>query len=542
MHPPLRSRSAWILSTLLTLALAASLPAATAAQDEVTSGGTLVVAADSEPLNLNPAMVASNGVFFVSSKVVEPLAEMEYGGSLRPLLATSWEGSEDGSTFTVKLREGVTWHDGEPFTSADVAFSAMEVWKEYGNLGRSFFANLESVDTPDDYTAVFNFSRPMPSQLFEIAMPALTAVVPRHLLEGTELANPDAPNPYNLAPVGTGPFVFSEYRPGELYRLTAYDDYWEEGKPYLDEIIFQFLPDAASKAAAIETEDIDLTAFSAIPLLDLARLDELDGISAVTGGYEGISYAITLDFNHRNEILADPDVRKAIRMAVDPQVIIDTVFRGYGVAEATGPIPKTDPIFYTPDVPSYEFAPAAAEALLDEVGYPRGEDGTRFALRLRPAPFFAETQGTGVYVQQALQDIGIDVELVSADAPGHIAAVYTDHDFDLAINSPAYRNDPAISTTILYQGGLEPGIPFSNQWGYDDPQMNELIAAAATETDPDARVELYHQFQQLAAEQLPIAPLVEFTFTTVANDRVMNVDNNPRWPTSSWADTWIAPE
>jgi peptide/nickel transport system substrate-binding protein len=180
--------------------------------------------------------------------------------------------------------------------------------------------------------------------------------------------------------------------------------------------------------------------------------------------------------------------------------------------------------------------------MLDEAGYPRGEDGTRFSLRLRPAPFFAETRGTGDYVQQALQDIGIDVELVTADAPGHITAVYTDHDFDLAINSPAYRNDPAISTTILYQGGLDAGIPFANQWGYDSADMNEIIAAAATETDPEARVELYKQFQQLAADDLPIAPLVEFTFTSVANDRVQNIANNPRWVTSSWADTWLAAE
>jgi peptide/nickel transport system substrate-binding protein len=541
MHSPLPSGWHGATAALLAVSLASIAPAATLAQDPQT-GGTLIVAADSEPANLNPAIVASNGVFFISSKIVEPLAEMDYETGLRPLLATSWEGSDDGLTFTVHTREGVTWHDGEPFTSADVAFSAMEVWKPLGNLGRVFFANLESVDTPDENTAVFNFSKPMPSQLMENALPALTSVVPKHLLEGTDLANPEDPNAYNLNPVGTGPFVLAEYSPGELYRLTAYEDYWDEGKPYLDEIIFQFLPDAASKAAALETGEIDLTAFSAIPLLDLARLDALDDVSVVTEGYEGITYGITLDFNNRNEILADPNVRKAIRTAVDPQVIVDTVFNGFGVDTATGPIPKTDPIFYTSDVTTYEFDPAAAEAMLDEAGYPRGEDGTRFSLRLRPAPFFAETRGTGDYVQQALQDIGIDVELVSADAPGHIQAIYTDHDFDLAINSPAYRNDPAISTTILYQGGLEAGIPFANQWGYDSPAMNEIIAAAATETDPEARVELYHQFQQLAADDLPIAPLVEFTFTNVANDRVQNIANNPRWATSSWADTWIAAE
>src|SRR5688572_10983973 len=108
------------------------------AQDAPVKGGRLVVAGDSEPANLNPAIVASNGVFFVASKVIEPLAEQSYEGKdgLDPRLATSWEGSADGLSVTFKLREGVTWHDGKPFTSADVAFSALKVWKELQNIGR----------------------------------------------------------------------------------------------------------------------------------------------------------------------------------------------------------------------------------------------------------------------------------------------------------------------------------------------------------------------------------------------------------------------
>jgi peptide/nickel transport system substrate-binding protein len=537
MHVLSRPQHSLAALSLMCLVGVASVPALALAQ-EPERGGTLVVAADSEPPNLNPAMVASNGVFYVSSKVVEPLAEMDYETGLRGLLATGWEGSDDGLTFTFNLREGVTFHDGEPFTSEDVAFSAMEVWKPLQNLGRVVFANLESVETPDDYTAIFHFSQPTPSQLIENSLPALTAVLPAHLYEGTDIAT----NEHNQKPVGTGPFVFVEHRPGEFFHLARYDGYWGEGMPYVDEIFYQVLPDPASKAEALEIEDIHLSAFSAVPLTNLQRLDELEHLSVITGGYEGITYQITLDFNHRTEALADADVRRAIRMALDPQVIVDTVFLGYGVDVATGPVPRTATDFYTADVTTYEYDPEAAETLLDEAGYPRADDGTRMSLRLRPAPFFAETRGTGDYVAQALGAIGIDVELVTADAPGHIEAVYTTHDFDLAINSPVYRNDPAISTTILFQGGLPEGVPFSNQWGYDDPEMNALIAAAATETDPDARIALYQQFQQLATEQLPIAMLVEFTFTTVANDRVQNVANNPRWATSSWADVWLAGE
>lgn len=531
---PRITRRSLLLTSAAALALPGGLSIPAAFTQEAQRGGTLVVAADTEPRNLNPAMVASNGVFFVSSKVVEPLAEMDYGTGLRPLLATDWEGSDDGLAFTLRLREGVRWHDGEPFTSADVAFSAMEVWKPLQNLGRVVFANLEAVDTPDAHTAVLRFSAPTPAQLVENAMPALTAVLPRHLYEGTDIAA----NPANLAPVGTGPFVFAEHRPGEFYRLVRNEAYWDEGKPYLDEILYRVLPDAGAKAAAIETGELDLVAFSAVPLTELERLDALPDVRVITGGYEGITYAVTVEMNHRNPILANVDVRKAIAHAIDSEFIRDVVFLGYA-APATGLVPATATGFHTADVATYPFDTARAEALLVEAGYPRGEDGMRFTLRLRPAPWFNETRAVGDYVKQALEEVGIRVELVTADPAGHLRAVYTDHDFDLAIGSPVYRNDPAISTTALYQGGLPAGVPFTNQYGYDDPEMNRLIAAGATELDEERRVEIYAQMQRLAAETLPVIPLVEFTFVTVARERVKNVASNPRWATSGWAETWI---
>jgi peptide/nickel transport system substrate-binding protein len=467
--------------------------------------------------------------------VVEPLAEMDYETGLRPLLAMAWQGSADGRSFTVELRRGVTFSDGTPFTSADVAFSAMEVWKPLQNLGRVVFGNLEAVETPDAHTAVFRFAVPTPPQLIENALPTLTAVLPRHLYEGTDIVL----NPLNLAPVGTGPFVFAAHEPGQFYRLERNPSYWAEGLPLLDAIIYRVLPDAGAKAAALETGDIHLTAFSAVPLAEMPRLDALPDVGVVAAGYEGITYQITLEINHRRQELADPLVRRALRHAIDTAFIVDVVFMGYAIA-ATGPVPSSAADFYTADVPTFAYDPAAAESLLDEAGYPRGADGTRFSLRLRPAPWFEQTRATGDYVRQALQAIGIAVELVTADPGGHIAAVYTEHDFDLAIGSPVYRNDPAISTTILYQGGLPPGVPFSNQYGYDDPEMNAIIARGLSTIDRAERVAVYADFQRKAAADLPILMLVDFTFLTVARDEVRNVATNPRWATSSWADTWLA--
>ncbi|MDH4986224.1 ABC transporter substrate-binding protein [Aminobacter anthyllidis] len=499
-------------------------------------GGRLVVAADSEPRNLNPAIVASNGVFFVSSKVVEPLAEASFDGEdgLAPRLATSWEGSADGLSVTFKLREGVTWHDGKPFTSADVAFSALSIWKPLQNLGRVVFKNLEAVETPDAHTAVFKFSKPTPLQLIRNALPALTSVVPKHVYEGTDIAA----NPANNAPVGTGPFKFAEHKAGEYYRLERYDKYWGENEPALDEIIYRVLPDRAAAAGALEAEEIQLAAFSAVPLADLERISKVAGIKVITEGYEALTYQLVVEINHRRKELADLKVRQAIAHAIDKDFVVKTIFLGYA-KPATGIVPQNDKQFYSADVPAYGFDVAKANALLDEAGYPKKDDGKRFALKLLPAPYFNETKQFGDYLRQALAAVGIDAELVNNDSAAHQKAVYTDHAFDIAIAPPVFRGDPAISTTILVQSGIPDGVPFSNQGGYKNDELDSLIAKAAETLDAKARIELYKEFQKKVAADLPLINVAEWGFITVARDTVKNVSNNPRWAVSNWADTYV---
>ncbi|KFI27835.1 ABC transporter substrate-binding protein [Haematobacter massiliensis] len=501
-------------------------------------GGRLTVAADSEPRNLNPAIVASNGVFFVASKVVEALAEADYSApdGLRPLLATGWEGSDDGLTVTFRLREGVKWHDGAPFTSADVAFSAMQIWKPLQNLGRSVFANLAAVDTPDAHTAIFRFSAPTPLQLIRNALPVVSSVVPRHIYEDGPI--PD--NTANVRPVGTGPFVFADHRPGQYYLLRKNPDYWDRGKPLLDEIVFQVLPDRASAAAALEAGDIQLAAFSAVPLADLSRIGKVPGLRVITQGYEALTYQLVVEINHRRKELADLRVRQAIAHAIDKSFVVNTIFLGYATA-ATGPVPQNATEFYTPDVPAYDFDPARAEALLDEAGYPRAADGARFSLNLLPAPYFNETRQFGDYLRQALAVVGIAARVVNNDSAAHQKAVYTDHAFDLAIAPPVFRGDPAISTTILVRSGVPDGVPFSNQGGYANPSLDALIDEAAVTLDTAKRVALYKAFQRDVAADLPLINVAEWSFTSVASDRLENIANTPRWAVSGWADTALMP-
>ncbi|AWD23004.1 ABC transporter substrate-binding protein [Fuscovulum blasticum] len=521
------SRRGLFLSTAALAALQ-FLPRSASAQ----SGGRITVAADSEPAQLNPAIAASNGVFYISSKVIEPLAEASYDDAgLRPLLATGWEGAEDGLSITFKLREGVTWHDGTPFTSADVAFSALQVWKPLQNIGRTLFANLTAVDTPDAHTAVFRFSAPTPLQLIAKALPVVSSVLPKHIYDGSEIAE----NPANRALIGTGPFVWGDYKPGEYYLLKRNPAYWQPDLPLAEELVFRVLPDRAAAAGSLEAGEVQLAAFSSVPLVELDRIGKVPGLTVITKGYEALTYQLVVEINHRNAHLANLKVRQAIAHAIDRQFVLDTIFLGYA-AKATGPVPANDPTFYTPDVTTYAFDPEKAKALLDEAGFPADASGKRFALRLLPAPYFNETRQFGDYLRQALAAVGIEATIVANDSAAHQKAVYTDHDFDLAVAPPVFRADPAISTTNLVRSGIPAGVNFSNQGGYVNPELDSLIDTALTTLDPAARVALYHRFQQLVTADLPLINVVDWSFTSVASDKLGNIANNPRWAVSNWAD------
>ena len=296
------------------------------------------------------------------------------------------------------------------------------------------------------------------------------------------------------------------------------------------------LPDRAGAGTALEAEEIHLAAFSAVPLTDLARIGKEPGIQIISAGYEALTYQLVVEINHRRKELADLRVRQAIAHAIDKDFVVRTIFLGFA-EPSTGPVPHNSTEFYFSDVPDYEFDVDKANALLDEAGYTRGSNGTRFSLKLLAAPYFNETRQFGDYLRQALAAIGIDAELANNDSAAHQKAVYTDHAFDLAVAPPVFRGDPAISTTILVQSGIPAGVPFSNQGGYANPELDAIIAKASETVDGKARIGLYNDLQRLVAEDLPLINVAEWGFITVARDTVLNVGDNPRWAVSNWADT-----
>lgn len=515
-------------------AVAAGFPRAARTEEQPRRGGVLTAQTFSDLHTLNPALRASYAIHVFTSKMIEPLVELGPGEIPVPKLATSWNSSPDGKTITFKLREGVKWHDGKPFGARDVQFCAMEMWKKYQNYGNLLHKDLSSVDAPDDHTAVFHYDEPMPLPLLLRAAPELCYVVPRHVFEGTDLLN----NPANLAPVGTGPYKFVSYAPNDHVIMERNPDYWTPGLPYLDRVIIRVIRDAAAATAALESGDVQMSLFSSLPRTDLARLAKDPKYRVGTKGNEAYTLLNTLGFNTRRKELADLRVRRAFAHALDLEFYSDNFLLGYG-KRAHGPIPSSSPFYVAGAAPDYPYDAKKAEALLDEAGFPRGPDGVRLKLRLMPNTS-DDIHMFATFMQQSLEKIGVKCDAQIFDAPGYLAHVDRDWDFELATDTNLYRGDPGVGTTIWYHSGIPAGTPWSNQWGWKSDELDRITDAALIELDPVKRKALYGDFVRIANTEIPVWMAIEQVLVSATSVRVRNDHITPRWPGTSWADTWIA--
>ncbi|MFG1281466.1 ABC transporter substrate-binding protein [Xanthobacter autotrophicus] len=483
---------------------------AAAAADGPVRGGALSIILQPEPVTLTPVANVAQPTQVVAGNIFDGL--VTYGFDLKPApqLAESWEVASDGLTITFHLRKGVTWHDGKPFTASDVKWSLENVWKTIHPRNKALFENVSAVEKPDDHTVVLKFSKPS-LPIFSVLNGVGAPILPKHLYEGTDILN----NPYNNKPVGTGPFVFKEWRKGEYLVLERNPAYWDAGKPYLDKLVFRVIPDAAARAAAIEKGEVQYAPFNPVPFRDVERLAALPNLKVETRGYEWLSPVLYFDLNVENPYLKDVRVRQAIAHAVDKAALAKVVWFGYG-KPAVSPIPSTLTAFHDPSVPTYPFDPKKAEALLDEAGFKRGTDGVRFALTHDFLPYGDDYRRTGEFLKQALKRVGIEVAIRAQDSGAFIKRVYADRDFDISSSYNAAFPDPQIGVVREYWSGwLGTKTPWTNGSGYRNAQVDALIERAAVEGNPQARAAAFRAFQQIVQRDVPTLPLLELKFFTV---------------------------
>lgn len=504
---------------------------------EAVAGGTLVAAISSDPGGLNPAITTSGGTHTASELMFNGLVELDDDGEPQPELAESWEIEDDGATYTFTLREGVVWHDGEPFTSADVVYSFNEVLtKLHSRTAASVGSNISSVEAPDDHTVVFRFKEPYAPLLQQLDVTE-APILPAHVYEGTDPLT----NPANNAPVGTGPFRFVSYTPDSEVRLERNEDYFKEGLPLLDEVVMRVIEDASSRVAALEAGEVDW--LFDVPGPELERLVSDPSFEALPTLINpgGANCIMTVSFNLERPVFGDQRVRRAIGHALDREQFLERVLFGQGlVAEA--PISSGIGFAHAEDVELPELDRDAAAELLDEAGWVREgsgtrraqgvegvEDGTPLAFDFLHFPTFA---AYGELFRAQLAEVGVDVTLRPLDPPVFADTVFKARDFDTNIISYCNGQDPEIGVRRMYDSARIGPVPFSNAAAYRNPEVDAAFAEAAQTIDAEERAELYREIQEQVAEDLPYLWIVETQST-----RVFTADCQDFGPSGHFAET-----
>lgn len=449
-------------------------------------GGTLVVALPGDPLPLNPAITPSGITHPVTGQIFDGLVRL-YGDDFHPEpdLARSWDVSKDGRTYTFHLQQGVLWHDGKPFSSADVKYTYENILLKLGARTRQLRPVIRRIDTPDQNTVVFGLAYRY-SPFLKWLDEDNGAILPEHIYQGTDPLT----NPANAKPVGTGPFMFQSAIKGNRITLVRNSHYFEQGRPYLDGIVFRTIPPPQA-VQAFQAGEVGLMAFPTPP--DLKVLRSLPGVTVTESGKQGFARVIRMIPNLRRKPFTDLRVRQAIAYAIDRPFIAKAAYGGT-VTPATGPISHYFNPWYTSDVMNFPHDPAKAKALLDQAGLKPGKDGTRLSTSLIFDPAFAPV---AALLKQELGQVGIALQLQLLDFNAWVNKLYIQKDFDLGYSQITDPADPDIGSRGLYTCNNIAPVPFSNGSSYCNPMLDNLYAQAAREPNMAKRVALYAQIQRI---------------------------------------------
>ncbi len=518
--------------TLLTAATAIALAPGSARAQTPKRGGsmTLMIAFETPSL---VSLVSTNSLT-VSAKVTEGLLWYDNDMAPQPQLATAWTISPDGLTYTFTLRQGVRWHDGRPFTSADVAAS-LAILRRSHPRGRSTFAHVAEVQTPDDHTVILRLDAPIPYLIRAFAA-AESPIVPKHVYEDTDPFT----NKNNSAPVGTGPFRFKEWMRGDHIVYVRNEDYWDAPRPYLDQLIVRLIPDAAARSAALESGEVDLGYRTPVGLSDVERLHADGRLGFETLGYAYSNNVMSLNFNMDNPHFAKLQVRQAVSHALNTAAICRTIYYGT-FTPCAAPIAPFLANYHDPSPTPYPFDPARAEKLLDDAGYPRGVDRIRLRISFDASPAVDETRRFADFVRAALARVGIAVEVRASDIGGYLKRIYTDRDFDMCCSSFSNLYDPTVGVQRLYWSkNIAKGVPFSNTTYYRNPKVDALLEAAAIEPDRARRRAQFLEMQQIVMRDAPDVNIGVPRWYTIHNKRARGHSMTADGIEGNLAHAWIA--
>ncbi|MCK8786329.1 ABC transporter substrate-binding protein [Roseomonas sp. NAR14] len=478
-------------------------------------GGTLQTMLTPEPPVLVLGVNNQGPTLIAASKIYQGL--LKFSPTLEPLpeLAKSWALSDDKRTYTFRLQENVTWHDGKPFTAEDVIFSVMKFHMELAPRARGIFSRIREAVAEDAHTVRFTLEKPFEPFLLMFDVTTV-AIVPKHVYDGTDYRT----NPANARPIGTGPFRFGEWQRGNFIRLERYEGYWKPGQPYLDAIIYRIVPDSQSRALALQTGQAILSQANDIEPFDVPRFRAQPNLEVQTKGWEYFSPLSWIETNHRVAPLGDVRVRQAIAHAINRDFIAQRLWFGVG-KPATGPVASTTRFFdATAQMPKYDVR--AATQLLDAAGLKPGAGGVRATIRHLVLPYGEVWSRLSEYLKQSLRQVGIDLVLESTDA-GSWARRIAGWEYETSINFVYQYGDPSLGVERTYVSSNIQKVTFTNTGGYSNPRVDALFAEAREAADPADRQKAFSAVQKLLVEEVPQIWLMEMAFPTIHERKLHNV-------------------
>ncbi len=493
-----RQLSAALFAAILVTSACATSPApaaAPAAQGAPVAGGTVTIPIVADP-TLNPwspnAFIES---LFVNRVLFDGLTRPGKDLAPAPDLAASWTTSADGLAWTFKLRDGVKWSDGKPFTADDVAFTFNDIVlnKDLGAQNRGNYAAVKGVTVVDPTTVRFDLSRPF------AALPSYLAynsgIVPKHVLA----ADPLKTNSFNKGvPVSTGPYKVEKYTSGQSVVLVRNDSYFGP-KPYLDKVVFSVVPDANTQIAQALSGEIGI-----MILDDKAAVARVKSASNLVVAARPLVQYYWLALNQTDPRFTDVRVRQAFVQAIDRQAIIKSVELGYG-SIANSAITPALKAYYDPSLASrYPFDQAKAKALLAEAGWTPGADGV-LVKDGKPFRFTMDVGQKGVLepvnalIQQDLKKIGVAADLNTMEWNAYIQKVVVRREYTASVNWWTYPSDPDV---FPYYHSSTAGKGF-NIPGYQDPKLDDLLTQGQGAGDLEKRKAIYKELQTYMADKLP---------------------------------------
>jgi peptide/nickel transport system substrate-binding protein len=479
-------------------------------------GGTLVAGTTFEPRQLNAAITTSWADHVVGAKIFSSLLRFPEKGFPTPEgdLAEKWTVSPDGKRLTFTLVRNAKWHDGKPFTAADVKFTFEQVLPKL-NPNRAIFEMITKIDTPDSYTVVMERSQPFVMFYFDIFN---AGIVPKHIYEGTDVAK----NPANLRPIGTGPFKFKEWVKGSHIELVRFDDYFKPGRPYLDRVVFKFVPDVGAAIAALEKGEIDYVP-RWVPLGDVARLKARQGIEVSTVGGIALAQTRWMTFNVRDPLLKDARARQAIAHSIDTAAVTRIATGGqFAVAESFlwKQFPEFDPRFST--AARFKRDLGKAQQLFDGAGMTAGAGGQRAKLELLTHSGVADLDKTVEVIRDQLREVGVEV-VVKRVERALAFDLAKDGKFHLYIHSNWTAGPDPVAGLQRFFLTQNIGKPIGNSGGYSNKEVDELTARALGEANPSAKKDLVARLQEIFLRDLPALPLQQWVGVSAYRSEFVDV-------------------